>query len=30
MTSREPFTKAMDAMDRIMDEIEEILKRKGM
>ena len=30
MTTREPFTKAMDAMDRIMDEIEEILKRKGM
>lgn len=30
MTTREPFTKAMDAMDRVMDEIEEILKRKGM
>ena len=30
MTTREPFTKAMDAMDRVMDEIEEILERKGM
>ena len=30
MTSREPFTKAMQAMDRVMDEIEEILKRKEM
>ncbi len=30
MTSREPFTKAMAAMDRVMDEIEDILKRKGM
>lgn len=30
MTTREPFTKAMAAMDRVMDEIEEILNRKGM
>ena len=30
MTSGEPFNKAMQAMDRIMDEIAEILKRKGI
>jgi len=30
MTTNEPFSKAMQAMDRVMDEIEEILKRKGM
>lgn len=30
MTTNEPFAKAMQAMDRVMDEIEEILKRKGM
>lgn len=30
MTTGEPFSKAMQAMDRVMDEIEEILKKKGM
>jgi len=30
MTTQEPFTKAMQAMDRVMDEIEAILDKKGM
>lgn len=30
MTTQEPFNKAMQAMDRVMDEIEEILDKKGM
>ncbi|MBN2412215.1 oligoendopeptidase F [candidate division KSB1 bacterium] len=30
MTTSEPFNKTMVAMNRVMDEIEEILKKKGM
>ena len=30
MTSDEPFNKAMEAMDRVMDELEAILVKKGM